>query len=146
MGDHGGCDWPHARQFCDDAELSFAATPLDHHAGLALSCLQNTAKAARFGTGGVMGRAAWQLPLLRHLHRLALCLDRNCAGVHGDGGFHHLWLHALAAVSSGSDRDVNHGARRLAGASKRLTGRGRSCPSVVYLDPMSSRGYGLQKI
>ena len=44
-----------------------------------------------------------------------------------------LWLHALAAVSSGSDRDVNHGARRLAGASKRLTSGLRSAEAKPSL-------------
>ena len=130
MVDHGACDGTDPRQLCNHAELSFATPPLDHLAGLALSRLQNTAQAARFGAGGVMGCAAWQLPLLRRFHRVAIYPDRNRAGVPIDDGFHPPWLHALAAVSAGSDRGVHHRARRLAGASKHLKGGGRNRSKV----------------
>lgn len=116
MVDDGACDGPDARQLCDDAELSFAATPLNHHAGLALPYLQNSPKAPRFGPGNFLGRAAWQLPSLRYIYRQAICHDRNFDGMHIDHGFHHLWLHVLATVAAGSERDVDYGARRLAGA------------------------------
>jgi hypothetical protein len=54
---------------------------------------------ARSGATGVMGGAAWQVPLLRHIHWLALCPDRDLAALSAAAAFTVLGLTPLLLIA-----------------------------------------------